>query len=163
MQEQGRIVAGLDGSVEALAAVRIALAEAALRGSRVEVVRAFLPPDHTGSVHYCAFAAPTLDQLTASIERSGRRWVDGIAAAGGGALATVPVDVVAQPGRPAKVLVERALGADLLVLGRRRAAGTRPGSVGRYCMLHAPCPVTIVRYGDPRDGVARGLAGAARS
>ena len=67
--------------------------------------------------------------------------------AGPGA-STVPVDVVAIPGSPAKVLVRQTRDADLLVLGRRgrgAVAGVLLGSVGLACVLHATCPVTIVR------------------
>jgi nucleotide-binding universal stress UspA family protein len=61
---------------------------------------------------------------------------------------TVPVDVVAIPGSPAKVLVHQTRDADVLVLGHRgrgAVAGALLGSVGLACVLHATCPVTIVR------------------
>jgi len=60
----------------------------------------------------------------------------------------VSVDVEAVAGGPAPVLRDAAEGADLLVLGHRgRGAfcSAALGSVGLQCVLHATCPVTIVR------------------
>jgi len=59
-----------------------------------------------------------------------------------------PVEIDVTPGRPARVLLNAAQDADLLVLGHRgrgTVAGALLGSVGLQCVLHAPCPVTIVR------------------
>ena len=47
----------------------------------------------------------------------------------------------------AAVLVEEAADADLLVVGHRghgALGSTLLGSVGLRCVLHAPCPVTVV-------------------
>ena len=63
-------------------------------------------------------------------------------------LSEVPVDVIALPGAPARVLVEQAQGAALLVVGHRGRGGFKSavlGSVGMHCVLHATCPVTVVR------------------
>jgi len=60
----------------------------------------------------------------------------------------VPVTIEATTGAPGPVLVDAARGADLLVLGHRGRGVMRSallGSVGLYCVLHASCPVTIVR------------------
>jgi nucleotide-binding universal stress UspA family protein len=46
------------------------------------------------------------------------------------------------------VLAEAAEGADLLVVGNRGHGGLAEallGSVGQYCVHHAPCPVVIMR------------------
>jgi nucleotide-binding universal stress UspA family protein len=51
-------------------------------------------------------------------------------------------------GRAALVLVDAAEGAELLVVGSRGHAGLAEallGSVGQYCVHHAPCPVVIMR------------------
>ena len=51
-------------------------------------------------------------------------------------------------GKPADVLIERARGADLLVIGHRGRGGAASallGSVGLQCVLHAECPVTVFR------------------
>jgi nucleotide-binding universal stress UspA family protein len=53
------------------------------------------------------------------------------------------------PGRAGQVLVDAAEGADLLVVGGSRGFGgftdALLGSVGQFCVHHAPCPVVIVR------------------
>jgi len=46
------------------------------------------------------------------------------------------------------VLIEQSQGAELLVVGHRGLGGFRSavlGSVGLHCVLHAACPVTVVR------------------
>jgi nucleotide-binding universal stress UspA family protein len=58
------------------------------------------------------------------------------------------------------VLVEASEGADLLVLGHRGRGALRSallGSVGLHCVLHATCPVTVVR---PAAAIARTPAAA---
>ena len=57
------------------------------------------------------------------------------------------VHTLALAGDPAKVLVEMAKGADLLVVGSRGRGGfvgLLLGSVSRYCTMHAPCPVCVI-------------------
>jgi len=51
-------------------------------------------------------------------------------------------------GYPAKVLLDAAAGADLLVVGSRGHGGFAEallGSVGQHCVHHAHCPVLIMR------------------
>ena len=46
------------------------------------------------------------------------------------------------------MLVDAAEGADLLVVASRGHGGLAEallGSVGQYCVHHAPCPVVIMR------------------
>jgi nucleotide-binding universal stress UspA family protein len=50
------------------------------------------------------------------------------------------------------VLIEQAQAADLLVVGHRGRGGLASallGSVGLHCVLHAACPVIIVRPAAP--------------
>lgn len=65
-------------------------------------------------------------------------------------------------GSPGKVLVEQARRADALVLGHRGRgafASVLLGSVGLHCVLHATCPVTIVRPApEPVQGASAGVA-----
>ena len=54
-------------------------------------------------------------------------------------------------GHPAPVLLDAAVGADLLVIGSRGHGGFTDallGSVGLHCVHHAHCPVLIMR-GEP--------------
>ncbi|PRY49568.1 universal stress protein family protein [Geodermatophilus tzadiensis] len=52
--------------------------------------------------------------------------------------------MVAETGAPGDVFVRRAAGAGLLVVGSRRA-GRALGPVALHCVVHAPCPVLVVR------------------
>ena len=58
-------------------------------------------------------------------------------------------------GPPARVLLERSVGAEMLVLGSTRPGrgpapqtGTPLGPVARDCLHAAPCPVVVVRSSD---------------
>jgi nucleotide-binding universal stress UspA family protein len=67
------------------------------------------------------------------------------------------VDLVVSKGAPARVLLEQAKEADLLVLGTRGLGGFARlvlGSVSAACVHHAPCPVAIVRGIDDRKAPA---------
>ncbi|MEU9048191.1 MULTISPECIES: universal stress protein [unclassified Kitasatospora] len=53
---------------------------------------------------------------------------------------------IVESGHAAEILLERARGADLLVVGNRGLggfAGTLLGSVGQHCVQQAPCPVVV--------------------
>jgi hypothetical protein len=78
-------------------------------------------------------------------------------------MCTIDPDVQVCPrvaeGRAGQVLVDAAEGADLLVVGSRGHAGLTEallGSVGQYCVHHAPRPVVIMRgkYEIPPRGSA---------
>ncbi|MFI8293718.1 universal stress protein [Streptomyces sp. NPDC085614] len=59
----------------------------------------------------------------------------------------VQVSEVSAPGRAAEHLVEAADDADLVVVGRRRAAkGSHIGSVTHALIHHASCPVAVVPH-----------------
>jgi nucleotide-binding universal stress UspA family protein len=60
----------------------------------------------------------------------------------------ITVEVAGVSGHPATELVEQSREADMLVLGHRGLGGSASaflGSVGLNCVLHAHCPVLIVR------------------
>ena len=57
-------------------------------------------------------------------------------------------------GHPAQVLDERSDHAELLVLGCRGhgdLTGMILGSVSEYCVVHARCPVLVIRHADAED------------
>ena len=134
-----RIVVGIDGSTESLAALRWALREAAATDSSVEVVHCWHPhavtdvlfgsPEelHRGSV--CMLR----NEVTAALaEMSGRK-----------------PDVLesSRRGRPGPVLLERTTVARLLVLGAHGRTELRDlahGQVVSTCLKHASCPVVVV-------------------
>lgn len=62
-----------------------------------------------------------------------------------GPASLVPVTVQVAEGLAARVLLDHAAGADLLVLGSAtRCAPDGIGPVARACLRHAPCPVVVV-------------------
>lgn len=146
MNKRTRVVVGVDGSAGAHAALRFAIEEAAMRGTGVRVVSALLPPEYWPEA-YGISAPPTVDEQKGELRLTARRMVDEVVAERPG-LAVVPVELHEVVGRPAAVLIEQSRGADLLVVGHRGRGGFASamlGSVGLQCVLHAPCPVTVVR------------------
>ena len=160
MGEHATVVVGVDGSEGSRAALQYAMGDAARRGARVLVVRAFEPPLDE-PVPYGLPRPPTLAEITSRLEAGAREMAESVAADPQAGNGRVPVDVAAIPGAPAKVLVHQARDADVLVVGHRGRGGIASmllGSVGLACVLHAPCPVTIVR---PDRHVAEPAASAA--
>jgi nucleotide-binding universal stress UspA family protein len=134
------IVVGIDGSAESKTALRWAVAEARLRGARVRAVYAWsLPMVAAGpGVH--------LDRDLEELRLDGERLLrEAIAEVG---VEGVDLEHASVGGSPARVLVEAAQGADLLVVGSRGHGGfvgLLLGSVGQQVAHHAPCPLVIVR------------------
>jgi nucleotide-binding universal stress UspA family protein len=143
--ERPLVVVGVDGSDHATAALRRALHEAARRGARVLAVSAWEPPPVTLEAYY---GMPPDDAVTdARVHEQRTRAVVDAVRASEPALAAVPVEVETVAGQAGAALVERARGADLLVVGHRGRGGLASvalGSVGLSCVLHAPCPVLVV-------------------
>jgi nucleotide-binding universal stress UspA family protein len=93
-------------------------------------------------------AMPTLEQIISEVEQETRSFVDSVVAEQGETAAGIGVRVQTLPGAPAAVLAEQAQGADLLVVGHRGRGGVASalhGSMSMHRVLHAPCPITIVR------------------
>jgi nucleotide-binding universal stress UspA family protein len=143
---QPTVVVGVDGSAEARVALGYALDDAARRNGRVRVVCVFEEPDYWAVAYGMSAPAP-LQDVTVGLEKAVQQVLENVRAEQPDR-AGVPVDVVALSGSPAKVLLEQAGDADLLVLGHRGRGGFASamlGSVGLHCVLHASGPVTIVR------------------
>ena len=63
----------------------------------------------------------------------------------------VSIQAVVIEGNAAPVLTKASQGADLLVVGSRGHAefvGMLLGSVSEHCVVHAHCPVVVVRHGN---------------
>jgi len=146
MDMTSTVVVGVDGSPSSSAAVTYALRDAARRSARLRVVAAAQLPEYWAASYGLA-ALPPPEEVVADHQRAAQQIVDDVVAASP-QLAAVPVEVEARAGTPGRVLVEASEGADVLVLGHRgrgALSSAMLGSVGLYCVLHASCPVTIVR------------------
>jgi nucleotide-binding universal stress UspA family protein len=146
MEESTTVVVGVDGSPESHEALRFALEDAHRRGGRVKVVTAYLSPEYWAA-SYGVAALPTIEEVVEDHVTVARDALKAVVEERP-LLGRVPVDVVALPGAPARVLVEEAQNAALLVVGHRGRGGFKSavlGSVGLHTVLHATCPVTVVR------------------
>ena len=123
-----RVIVGVDGSLNSIAALHRAVAEAHRGGSLVEAV--LVIPGCPDPDAYASALAKLSDILTLE-------YPDG---------PEVPVRQKVEHGDPATTLVELADGAALLVIGARaRSESGRPlgGEVVPACMNRAPCPLVI--------------------
>ncbi len=133
-----RVIVGVDGSPNSVAALHRAVAEARRGGTVLEVVLV-IPgcPDPDG---YAAALIKLSDILTLE-------YPDGPG---------VPVREKVEHGDPATTLVELADGAALLVIGARaRSEAAHPlgGEVVPVCLSRAPCPLAICADHSQRAGV----------
>ncbi len=147
------IMVGVDGSAASAAALRWALREATLRGAMVQVIHAWHPAARGRAPYAPGPWAPgreadrhAAEALLAAAVRHAQH-AAGLAADDRPALCLEAVE-----GLPAKVLLERAYGAELLVLGGLTAppgdGGHQPvchvSPVALACLRAAPCPVVVV-------------------
>jgi len=139
----GRIVVGIDGSAHSMAALRWACDEARLRHDSLELVAAWSIPSATFDIA----SSDVVEALQGAAEETIRMGRDEIAKCG----PDLEVRAEVFQGQPARVLVERAQGADLLVLGSRGLGDFKAlllGSVSQECSHHSPVPLVIVRHED---------------
>jgi nucleotide-binding universal stress UspA family protein len=144
---QPRIVVGVDGSQASKAALRWAIRQATLTHASVDAVTAWrYPPTYgwapvgDGAVDMEGDAKSTLTEVLNEVS---------------GPDPEVPVRPVVTEGHAAEVLLRAAKGADLLVVGSRGHGGFASamlGSVSLYCVMHAHCPVLVLR--DGREGLS---------
>ncbi len=148
------VVVGVDGTPGSDAALRWALADAVHRAGCVRAVTVGPAPEYWVTTYGMA-VVPPVDEVLRDLRTRAQVQVDaGRAALGGGDAPPVEVDV--RLGHAAEELVAASRGAAQLVLGHRGRGPLRSallGSVGLHCVLHAHCPVTVVRPG-AGDGAA---------
>ena len=151
----GTIVVGVDGSAGSDAALRWALAEARLRGARLNVIHAFQAPQLTvgdlgiaAGAPAAAFSTEEIGRLRSAVESDARNVVEAaLRRAADDAIAGLEVELQALEGPAVEVLIESGRGAELLVLGSRGRGGFLGlllGSVSQQCAQHPPCPVVIL-------------------
>jgi nucleotide-binding universal stress UspA family protein len=139
------IVVGVDGSDGAREALRFALAEARLRGADVRAVAAW----HVPVAAYGDTFVPPDQAFVDRLESDARRAAERALEAADGLADGVDVETVVREGAPARILLDEAGDADLLVVGSRGLGGFRSlllGSVSQQCAHHAPCPLVIVPH-----------------
>jgi nucleotide-binding universal stress UspA family protein len=143
LQDQQRIVVGIDGSPQALAAVRWAAAEATLRGAGLRLISAVEWTDRA-TIGRPASGHSVTDALFELAEKGLRE----AATAASEAAPELTVDRQAVVGNPVAVLAAESQHAGLLVVGADgfgRIASLVAGSVAVGVTTHAACPVVVVR------------------
>jgi nucleotide-binding universal stress UspA family protein len=145
MQENPHtVVVGVDGSDQADRALYWSIEEALLRGAGIRVVTAWHVPLAAYAGHGASPAAGT------TLEDTVRIAAEGIADAAADKVrkttAEVTVDTRVVQGQPADVLIDTAMGADLLVVGAPSRHGVSGAltSPAVQCVVHAPCPTAVV-------------------
>lgn len=138
-----RIVVGVTGSAPSLAALRWAADEARRHGARLHAVQVWDRSRRQLAPYARRRGRPTAQQER---ETAHARLLAAVRTAFGSA---VPADTSIElaDGLTARVLLDRAADADLLVLGAADMVphtGLAAGPVQRACLRHARCPVVIV-------------------
>jgi nucleotide-binding universal stress UspA family protein len=140
--DMGRIVVGVDGSEPSLKALRWAVQQAKLTGDQLEAAIGWEYP----ATNWAAMTPglpPEFDP-----ESLARQILDEALdkALDADVASAIGRQVVA--GHAAQILVDRAAGATLLVVGDRGHSGFAAallGSVSLHVTQHATCPVVVVR------------------
>jgi len=129
---RSRIVVGFDGSEGSEKALRWAADQARLGGAKVDVVRAWLPGEFG-----------TNDELAHIVDKKLEEDVFSVLGDDPG----FELNLITEHGRPAKVLIEMARGADMVVVGSRGHGGFTGllvGSVSQQVTAHTSAPVVVV-------------------
>lgn len=156
-----RVVVGVDGSRHSRAALVAGIAEAVRLRAHVDVVHAYELTDYWVDAY--PLDMPDADVLGDQARRRADDLVNDVVRE----FSEEPelrLRTLVTEGPVADVLLERAHGASMLVVGRRGYGplpGAVPGSVALQVALHAPCPVLLVPL--PDEPAARVLDGAART
>ena len=135
-----RIVVGIDGSSDSLAALEWAARQAELTSSTLEVVTTWEWPN--------SYGVPFTLPAEYDPDADARRVLEDAVAPVHVAHPSVSIRASAVKGPPASTLVDLSQGADLLVVGSRghgEFTGMLIGSVSNHCASHAHCTVVVVR------------------
>lgn len=137
----GRIVVGVDGSEQSIKALRWAVRQAELTGDSVEAVNSWEYPATSWASMMPGLPEDFDPQAVATVALN-EALEEALGAEG-----AAEVEKVVVIGNAAQSLLERAKGANLLVVGARGYSGfkaTLLGSVSLHVAQHARCPVTVV-------------------
>ncbi len=150
----GTIVVGIDGSPGSDAALRWAVAEARLRGSRLRVIHAYPDPPAllteggfgVGGMPAPAVPVADAEEVRRAAETQSRAMIEQ-ALERASPTDGLEIEVAPLQGAPVQRLIESARGAELLVVGSRGRGGFLGlllGSVSQQCAQHPPCPLVIL-------------------
>ena len=140
-----RIVAGIDGSPSSMDALQWAIGQAGLTGAAVDAVIAWHYPAAVGGFGYTPV---DMMQTGSDFEEIAQKIVADAVSNATDSSGDVRVHPRVIEGNPARVLLDAAAGADLLVVGSRGHGGFTEallGSVSQHCVHYAPCPVVVIR------------------
>jgi nucleotide-binding universal stress UspA family protein len=123
--------------------LKYAVAEASRRGAQLRVVSTYFPEYSVhGRTQPLSVSEPAIEvDVEAQIRRMVEEALTGDAEA-------PPVEIMVAAGPAAEVLIDMSGEVDVLVVGHRGRGGFASmllGSVGLHCVLHAHCPVIVVR------------------
>ena len=143
-----RILVATDFSPGSARAVKYAFALAEAFGAKVELLHVWLPPQLVGQEFVLADTAEPTTIGEYALRAADRRMRDFLDECG---LSPRPPYRI-EMGSPPKIIVEKAKGYDLVVMGthgRKGLVRLLMGSVARNVVQHSPCPVLTV----PLDGL----------
>jgi nucleotide-binding universal stress UspA family protein len=139
---KSKIVVGVDGSPASEQALHYALRQAELIGASVEAVSAWTWPPYFGAAGGWVLPDDALSPDAVALQT-----VKDTIAKVAGTESAVEISALVVEGTPARVLLDAAADADLLVVGSRghgEFAGALLGSVSLAVASHAKCPVVII-------------------
>jgi len=142
-----RIVVGVDGSGSSRSALAWAVGQASATRGVLDVVTAWEVP--------LAIRDPWPPGLTTDFEGLAKSAQAQALESVSGKTGQVEIRTKVVEGNAADVLLDAAVGADLLVVGSHGHGGFMRallGSVGQHCVHHATCPVVVVREGEQPPG-----------
>lgn len=134
-----RIVVGVDGSATSIRALQQAVDFAVALSAEVDAVHTWLVS--YGATELSMMPAIPSAELQAAAEQTLADVVAAVDAKG------VTINRTVTEGDAASVLLDAAIGADMLVVGSRGHGGfvgLLLGSVSHKVIHHAPCPVLVV-------------------
>lgn len=154
-----RVIVGVDGSPNSVAALRFAVGLAGRDGGTVDAICAFHP--HAQQPHYpFGMAAPpygplgdgthvgnALERPAPNFETDARRSLEHAMNEAFGCSELVGVQLIALEGSAPEILTRCAEHADVLIVGARGHTGPLAmvlGSTAQACTRHAHCPVLVV-------------------
>ncbi|HXW45483.1 MAG TPA: universal stress protein [Streptosporangiaceae bacterium] len=141
--EAPAVIVGVDGSAESVRALQWAARYAADTGAHLRAVLCWHYPGTLGVAPIGKAPEPVTDEVRQHLDET-------LAKAIADGAPDAEVERQLEYGHPAQCLVDQSQRADLLVVGHRghgAVTGRLLGSVSIHCVMHAACPVVIVRSG----------------